>query len=168
MTFHGLALFFIIHVLTIRTMQDKVNEIKVSYCERLGVIDSQPLADSKQVAQLLYQGWDKDTIGLQETFKVLLLNNANKVKGTYQASTGGITGTLVDIRILFAVALKTVSSGLILAHNHPSGNQKPSGADEQLTKKIQRAAELFDIRVLDHLIILPDGKYFSFSDNGML
>lgn len=149
-------------------MKDKVNEIKVSYCERLGVIDSKPLTDSGQVAQLLYQNWDKDTIGLQETFKVLLLNNANKVKGTYQASTGGLTGTLVDIRLLFAVALKTVSANLILAHNHPSGNQKPSSADEKLTKKIQRAAELFDIKVLDHLIILPNGKYFSFADNGMI
>jgi len=149
-------------------MKDKVNEIKVSYCERLGVIDSAPLTNSGQVAQLLYQNWDKDTIGLQETFKVLLLNNANKVKGTYQASTGGLTGTLVDIRLLFAVALKTVSANLILAHNHPSGNQKPSNADEKLTKKIQRAAELFDIKVLDHLIILPNGKYFSFADNGMI
>lgn len=149
-------------------MKDKVNEIKVSYCERLGVIDSKPLTDSGQVAQLLYQNWDKDTIGLQETFKVLLLNNANKVKGTYQASTGGLTGTLVDIRLLFAVALKTVSANLILAHNHPSGNQKPSSADEKLTKKIQKAAELFDIKVLDHLIILPNGKYFSFADNGMI
>jgi len=149
-------------------MKDKVNEIKVSYCERLGVIDSKPLTDSGQVAQLLYQNWDKDTIGLQETFKVLLLNNANKVKGTYQASTGGLTGTLVDIRLLFAVALKTVSANLILAHNHPSGNQKPSSADEKLTKKIQRAAELFDIKVLDHLIILPNGKYFSFADNRMI
>ena len=149
-------------------MRDKVNEIKVSYCEKLGVIDSKPLTDSGQVAELLYQNWDKDTIGLQETFKVLLLNNANKVKGTYQASTGGITGTLVDIRLLFAVALKTASTALILAHNHPSGTQKPSNADENLTKKIQKAAELFDIKVLDHLIILPNGKYFSFSDNGLM
>lgn len=149
-------------------MRNEVNEIKISYCEKLGVIDSEPLKDSEQVAKLLYQTWDKDTIGLQETFKVLLLNNSNKVKGTYQVSTGGLTGTLVDVRLLYAVALKTVSAGLILAHNHPSGNQKPSGADERLTEKIKMAGELFDIKVFDHLIILPDGNYFSFADNGLL
>ncbi|MFD2586080.1 JAB domain-containing protein [Croceitalea marina] len=149
-------------------MRNKVNEIKVSYCEKLGVIDSQPMTDSEQVAKLLYDNWDGNTIGLQETFKVLLLNNANKVKGTYQASTGGIVGTVVDIRLLFAVVLKTASTNIILAHNHPTGTLKPSQADRQITKKIQKAAELFDIRVLDHLIIVPHGKYFSFSDSGLL
>ena len=161
------ALFFIIH-LNSKTMKDEVNEIKVSYCEKLGVIDSEPITDSEKVARLLFENWDRNTIGLTETFKVLLLNNANKVKGTYQASTGGITGTVVDIRLLFAVVLKTVSTSIILAHNHPSGTSKPSGADKALTEKIKKAADLFDIRVLDHLIILPDGNYFSFSDNGIL
>ena len=149
-------------------MRYEVNEIKVSYCEKLWVIDSEPLTDSEKTARLLYQNWDKDTIGLKETFKVLLLNNSNKVKGTYQVSTGGLAGTVVDIRLLFAVALKTVSAGLILAHNHPSGTRRPSRADETITEKIRRAGELFDIRVLDHIIIMPDGKYFSFSDNDML
>lgn len=149
-------------------MKNEVNEIRISYCEKLGVIDSEPVNDSEHVAKLLYENWDKNTIGLQETFKVLLLNNANKVKGTYQASTGGITGTLVDLRLLFAVVLKTVSTSIILAHNHPSGTLRPSKADLDLTKKIQKAADLFDIKIMDHLIIVPTGKYYSFSDNGML
>ena len=149
-------------------MNNEVNEIRISYCEKLGVIDSEPVNDSEHVAKLLYENWDKNTIGLQETFKVLLLNNANKVKGTYQASTGGITGTLVDLRLLFAVVLKTVSTSIILAHNHPSGTLRPSKADIDLTKKIQKAGELFDIKIMDHLIITPTGKYYSFSDNGML
>ena len=149
-------------------MKNKVNEIRISYCEKIGVINSPAMKDSEHVAKLLYENWDKQTIGVHETFKVLLLNNANKVKGTFQASTGGLTGTLVDLRILFAVVLKTLSVGIILAHNHPSGTDKASEADIKLTEKIQKAAELFDIRVLDHLIILPDGNYFSFSDNGML
>lgn len=149
-------------------MRDKVNEIKVSYCEKLGIIDSEPVTDSEHVAKLLHENWNRNTIGLQETFKVLLLNNANKVKGTYQASTGGITGTVVDLRLLFAVVLKTVSPNIILAHNHPSGTLKPSAADKDLTEKIKNAADLFDIRVLDHLIIVPNGEYFSFSDNGLL
>ncbi|SDM21506.1 RadC-like JAB domain-containing protein [Kriegella aquimaris] len=79
-----------------------------------------------------------------------------------------MTGTLVDLRILFTVVLKTLSTAIILAHNHPSGTNKASGADMTLTKKIEQAAELFDIRVLDHLIILPDGNYFSFRDNGLM
>ncbi len=149
-------------------MRDKVNEIKVSYCEKLGVIDSKPLKDSGQVAQLLYENWNRDTIGLHETFKVLLLNNANKVKGTYQVSTGGINAALVDLRILFAVILKTVSTNIILAHNHPSGTLRPSKNDKEITKKIEKAAELFDVKVLDHLIISPNGDYFSFSDEGLL
>ncbi|MEL7271370.1 MAG: JAB domain-containing protein [Bacteroidota bacterium] len=149
-------------------MREQVNEIKISYCEKLGVIDSEPLTNSERTAKLLYQNWDKDTIGLFETFKVLLLNNSNKVKGTYQVSTGGLTATVVDVRLLYAVALKTVSAGLILAHNHPSGSRKPSGVDQELTTKIKKAGELFDIKVLDHLIILPDGNYFSFADNHMI
>ena len=149
-------------------MRNEVNEIKISYCEKLGIIDSEPLNRSDKVADLLYRTWDKDTIGLHETFKVLLFNNANKVKGVYQASSGGITGTLLDIRILFAVILKSLSVAIVLTHNHPSGVNKPSEADRKMTKKIMRAAELFDIKVLDHIIIMPNGGYFSFMDNGLL
>ena len=149
-------------------MKNKVNEIRISYCEKIGVINSPSMNNSEIVAKLLFENWDKQTIGLHETFKVLLLNNANKVKGTYQSSTGGLTGTLVDLRILFAVVLKTLSVGIILAHNHPSGTKKASEADINLTAKIKKAAELLDIRVLDHLIILPTGDYFSFADNGIL
>lgn len=166
-TVQSSALFIIINSNS-KTMKNEVNEIKISYCEKLTTLDSEPVNSSDRVAKLLFETWDKDTIGLHETFKVLLLNNANKVKGSFQASTGGLTGTLVDLRILFAVVLKTLSVGIILAHNHPSGIKKASGADIALTKKIKKAADLFDIRVLDHLIILPNGAYFSFSDNGML
>lgn len=149
-------------------MNNKVNEIRISYCERLGTIKSKSIQMSEPVAKLLYENWNKDTIGLHETFKVLLLNNANKVKGVYQASAGGITGTLVDIRILFAVILKSLSVAVVLAHNHPAGTLSPSEADIQLTKKIQKAAKLFDIRILDHLIISPTGDYFSFMDNNII
>lgn len=149
-------------------MKNKVNEIKISYCEKLGTINSEPISASDKVAQLLHDNWNKDTIGLSESFKVLLLNNSNKVKGTFQASTGGITGTMVDIRILFAVVLKTLSTAIILAHNHPSGNLSPSQADIDLTKKIRKAAQFFDITVLDHIIIVPNGDYFSFKDNNII
>jgi DNA repair protein RadC len=96
------------------------------------------------------------------------LNNSNKTKGVYQLSSGGITGTVVDIRILFAIILKSLSVAIIIAHNHPSGKLMPSEADKQLTEKIKKAAAFFDIKVLDHLIITPDGSFYSFSDNGLL
>ena len=98
----------------------------------------------------------------------MLLNNSNKVKGIYHLSTGGLTGTLVDIRILFAVILKSLSVGIILAHNHPSGKLKASNADIQLTNKIKKAAVYFDVKVLDHLILIPNGQFYSFSDNGLI
>ncbi len=146
----------------------KVNEIKISYKEKSTTSTSNAIKSSTDAGKLLFQHWDKNTIGLQESFKVLLLNNSNKVKGVYHLSTGGLTGTLVDIRILFAVILKSLSVGIILAHNHPSGKLKPSNADIQLTEKIKKAAVYFDVKVLDHLILIPTGEFYSFSDNGLL
>jgi len=149
-------------------MKDKVNEIKISYKEKIRTSKSIGIKSSADAGKLLFEHWDKNTIGLQESFKVLLLNNSNKVKGVHQLSTGGLTGTLVDIRILFAVILKSLSVAIILAHNHPSGKLKASQADIQLTNKIKKAAHYFDVKVLDHLILIPNGDYFSFADNGQL
>jgi DNA repair protein RadC len=149
-------------------MSSKVNEIKISYKGGLKSSMWQKITNSKDAAELLFEDWDKDTIALQESFKVVLLNNSNKVKGVYQISQGGITGTLVDVRILFAVILKSLSVGIILTHNHPSGKLLPSENDKRLTSKIKKASGLFDIKLLDHLILTPDGDYYSFSDNGIL
>lgn len=149
-------------------MKSKVNEIRVSYQERIKSPSWHQIKSSKDAARLLYEHWDINNIGLQESFKVMLLNNNNKVKGIYLLSKGGITGTVVDLRILFAVVLKSLSVALILAHNHPSGTLKASEADKQITDKIKKAAMLFDIKVLDHLIIVPNGDYYSFADNGIL
>ncbi len=149
-------------------MEHKVNEIQISYREKLSTLKSLSVTNSKEVAKLLFKNWDNKTIGLHETFKVILLNQSNKVKGIYPLSHGGITGTLVDVRILFALVLKTLSVGIILAHNHPSGQLKASEPDKQLTQKIKEAARLFDVKVLDHIILAPDGRYYSFADNGIL
>jgi len=149
-------------------MKHKVNEIKISYTEKISTSIVDNITNSFEVAQLLFDDWDSDTIALQESFKVVLLNNSNKVKGIYQISQGGITGTLVDLRILFAVVLKSLSVGIILCHNHPSGKLIPSGVDKQLTEKIKKAADFLDIKVLDHLILAPNGEYYSFTDNGLL
>lgn len=102
-----------------------------------------------------------------EEFWIVYLNNANKVVHSALLSKGGITGTLVDVRLVLKRALELGAVGLILAHNHPSGTLKPSEADKQVTRKLKVAAEAMDIKVLDHVIITQQ-DYFSFADNVMM
>lgn len=115
---------------------------------------------------LLYNAFSEDTIALQEQFKVIYLNKSNTVIGIYNLSTGGIDSTVVDIRLVFAVGLKICATGMILAHNHPSGNINPSHQDRLLTKRIREAAQLFQINLQDHIIVVPEkGKYYSFAED---
>jgi len=102
-----------------------------------------------------------------EEFWILYLNNANKIIEKFQISKGGITGTLVDVRITLRKALELGAVSLILAHNHPSGNLNPSEADKPLTQKLKIAAERLNIKVLDHLIV-TEKSYFSFADEGLM
>ncbi|TDQ28975.1 RadC family protein [Zeaxanthinibacter enoshimensis] len=102
-----------------------------------------------------------------EEFWIVYLNNANKVIFHSQLSRGGITGTLVDVRLVLKKALELGAVALILAHNHPSGTLKPSAADKQLTEKLKKAAVALDIKVLDHLII-TETNFFSFADENIL
>ena len=101
-----------------------------------------------------------------EEFWVLFLNNSNKVILKSQLSKGGISGTIVDVRLVFKLALETGATSLILCHNHPSGNLAPSDADKQITKKLKLAGDSLDVKVLDHLII-TETKYYSFVDKGI-
>lgn len=103
----------------------------------------------------------------QEVFVVVYLNRGNRVVHTEIISEGGLTGAIVDPRIVFRKALENNATALILCHNHPSGSLRPSMADELVTKKIRDAALLLDIRVMDHIIVSTDG-YFSFADEGLL
>jgi DNA repair protein RadC len=102
-----------------------------------------------------------------EAFGVVFLNTANKLKHFEIISQGGITGTVADPRIILKKALEFDAVSLIISHNHPSGNVTPSRADEELTRKIKQAAALFDITLLDHIIV-SDSAYFSFADEGLL
>ena len=102
-----------------------------------------------------------------EVFAVLFLNQANKVKNFKIMSRGGITGTVADPRIILKQALDEGATSIVLSHNHPSGNLKPSAADQELTYKIKQAASYFDIKILDHIIVSDEGHY-SFADEGML
>ena len=102
-----------------------------------------------------------------EEFWVLFLNNSNKVLAKNQISKGGLTATIVDVRLLFKRALELASVGVIVCHNHPSGKLQPSNADKQITEKIKQAGVTLDIKLLDHLIV-TDKNYFSFADEGIL
>ncbi len=102
-----------------------------------------------------------------EEFWIIYLNNSNKVIEKFQISKGGITGTLVDVRITLKKALEVGAVALILVHNHPSGNLKASEADKQLTNKLKTAAESLDIKILDHIIV-TEKSYLSFADEGLL
>ncbi|MDX1332646.1 MAG: DNA repair protein RadC [Robiginitalea sp.] len=104
---------------------------------------------------------------MHEEFWVLYLNNANRVQSRFQLSKGGLTGTLVDVRLILKKALELGAVGLILAHNHPSGNLRPSKADLQITRKTKKAAALMDLRLLDHLIV-HGSEYYSFADEQQL
>ena len=102
-----------------------------------------------------------------EVFAVIYLNQANKINHFEIISRGGITGTVADPRLILKKALEEDATSLVLCHNHPSGNLKPSRADEELTKKIKEAASYFDIKIVDHIIVSEDG-FYSFADDGIL
>jgi DNA repair protein RadC len=146
----------------------KLNEIKVAYYPGKKIDDSPIITTSSDALVYLIEAFDKDTLALQEQFVVMYLNRSNRILGMYKASQGGITATIVDPRIILAIALKVVAVSLIIAHNHPSGSLKPSGADEDLTRKIKEAAKFMDIKLLDHLIVEPSGNYYSFADEGFI
>jgi len=144
----------------------KVNEIQVSY-KATSKQDRIKITNSQDAFKVILSNWNKNTIELHEEFKVLLLNRANEVLGVHTVSKGGITATVVDIRILFAVALKSASTSIVLVHNHPSGNLKPSEADKRLYEKVKKASEFLDIQILDNMIISKD-DFYSFADKGLI
>ena len=145
----------------------KVAEVELVYKTKVKASDRPLIKTSKDCYQTFLKVWDENKMEMQEEFKVLLINRANRVTGVYEASVGGITGTVADPRLILAAAIKGLAVGIVLAHNHPSGNLKPSLADEQLTAKIKTAASYHDIRVLDHIIVTADA-YYSFADEGLL
>ena len=144
---------------------NNVAEIQVSYKPEK-IIDYS-LSDSRKSFDLIIKDWEKDIIEMQEEVKIILLNRNNKAIGIYSLAKGGIAGCVVDIKIILAVAIKTLSSGIIMVHNHPSGSLKPSQIDIKITEQLKSACKLLDICLLDHLIITKD-NYFSFADEGIL
>ncbi|QMU66745.1 MAG: DNA repair protein [Flavobacteriaceae bacterium] len=142
-----------------------VAEIKLQYNKEVAPKNRLKILDSRQAAEILRALWKHDTLELQEQFKILYLNNYNQVIGLYPHSQGGITSTFADIRLILVGAFQCGAVAMIISHNHPSSNPNPSQADKILTKKIQEASNLIDIKLLDH-IILTKNDYYSFADEG--
>ncbi|WP_209390527.1 JAB domain-containing protein [Chryseobacterium sp. RR2-3-20] len=142
-----------------------VNEIKLSYsrkgnCERL-------ITTSRDAVKIFKEHFDSDEMDYRESFFALYLNQASRVLGIKKISESGISSTIVDVRIIMQTALLCNASGIILAHNHPSGNLKPSQEDLNITQKIKEASQFLNIQLLDHCI-LSSTAYISFADDGHL
>ncbi|MEZ4901789.1 MAG: JAB domain-containing protein [Spirosomataceae bacterium] len=145
----------------------RVNEVEIVYKNKIPFEDRIQITSSSTAYDILRQSWDDNRIELVEQFKILLLDRRHTCLGVSDIATGGITGCLVDPRIIFATALKTRASSLILAHNHPSGTLKPSEADLDLTRKLMQGGKLLEISVIDHLIVTPH-RYCSLADDGLM
>lgn len=143
----------------------EISEIQISYTNPL--LERVKVKESVDAYRVLFAGWDKNLLELQEEFKVLFLNRANEILGIHSLSKGGTASTIVDSKLLFSVALKCNAAGIILAHNHPSGNIKPSQSDISLTSKIKEGASILGISLLDHIIVTKE-KYFSFANDSLL
>ena len=144
-----------------------VAEVQLIYKSKVPASQRRKITSSRDANDLLKENWNHDTLEHSEEFKVLLLNLSNAVLGIIAVSKGGISGTITDVRIILQAALKSNASGIIVCHNHPSGNLNPSESDTKITQKIKEAGNIMDIQLLDHLII-NDEDYYSFADNGLL
>jgi DNA repair protein RadC len=144
-----------------------VAEVELVYKSKVKASERPLIVSASDAYEVLKAVWEEGKMDLLEQFKVLFLNRANRVLCIYNVSSGSITGTVADPRLIYTAALRVNAVSLILAHNHPSGSLKPSRADEELTPKIKGAGAFLDIKVLDHLLISSEG-YYSFADEGLL
>ena len=145
----------------------EVAEIQLTYKSNVKPSLRPKISTSRDAFTILKENWDESKIEFVEQFKVMLTNRAQKVLGIVEISTGGVSGTVADPKVIFAAAIKASACGFILAHNHPSGNLTPSQADIDLTKKMKEGGKLLEIQLLDHLIVTTEG-YYSFTDEGFI
>jgi DNA repair protein RadC len=146
----------------------QVAEIELIYKSKVKASERPKVITSHDAFKLFKQNWDENKIEFIEQFKVMFLNRNNKVLAIFEMSSGGVTGTVADPKLVFMAALKLNACNIILCHNHPSGSLKPSQADEALTQKIKEAGKYLDLPVIDHLIITGEDGYYSFADEGLL
>jgi DNA repair protein RadC len=142
-----------------------VHELEIVYKPKFQRDNLEKITNSLGAANLLRKSYNENTIECQEEVIVLFLDNANHVIGLQKLSKGGVSSTVVDTRLILSVALKSLASGIILSHNHPSGNLVPSEVDKKITQQLKDACKLLEITLLDHIIIAPGTGYYSFTDD---
>lgn len=146
----------------------KVCDVKLTYNTKVKSSERVVVKDSNSAYSLLMNHiYDSETIQYREYMKLILLNNAKRVLGIVHISEGGLDSTSADIRIIMQAAILGNASAMILSHNHPSGNKQPSNQDDLLTDRVKKAAKLFDIQLLDHIIVTDSG-YYSYLDEGRI
>jgi DNA repair protein RadC len=145
----------------------KLSELKAVYKSRTKVSRRKSVRQPQDVVEYLRAVWNKDTLELVEEFVVLCLNGSHQVTGWVKVSTGGFNCAAVDPRVVFAVALQTASSAIIVAHNHPSGSLEPSEKDKVVTQQLREGGKLLGIALLDHIILTRDSS-LSFASEGLL
>ena len=128
-------------------------KISVSFDKILKKSELMKITSSRDAYEIFKRVFNADTFDWCEEVVMLCVNNSNKVVGFYKISSGGMTGTVIDVRMIFTTALQCLATSIIIAHNHPSGTLIPSDADKAITKKIKEAGKFLDINILDHLII---------------
>lgn len=146
----------------------KVAEVQLIYKTNVKACDRPKVESSYDAFNIFWEHYDHETIEHVESCYLLILNRANKVLGCAKLSTGGVSSCIMDVKVIFQHALKANASGIIICHNHPSGNLRPSDADVQVTRKIKEAGKLLDIELLDSLIITPERTFYSFADDGRI
>ena len=142
-----------------------IAEVQFTYSSKVKACDRFRVTGSKDAAKAFRSIWP--SYEHIEFIYMLMLNRQNQVLGCHQISKGGMTGTVVDVRVVFQVALKACATSIIVAHNHPSGNLDPSDADKKITRQLKEAGALLEIPVIDHLI-LTEADFFSMADEGYL
>lgn len=148
--------------------KQEVAEVELRYRTNVHPNNRAQIKSSKDAYKILFDNWNKNTIEHIEEYKLLLMNRANRVLGMVSLSKGTTSGSIVDIKVILQYAIKANATSIIVAHNHPSGNLNPSEADKTIMKKIVAGCEAVEIKLLDHLIIVHEGGYFSFADVAMI
>ncbi|RLD50451.1 MAG: DNA repair protein [Bacteroidetes bacterium] len=154
----------------IQQVQDQLTLYAVPQAKlsMVSVGEKRPIRSSQSIYEIMQENWEAGTIGATESFYLIMLNRANRVNGIIKHSTGGLSGTVIDTRLLLCAALLSMSSSIVVCHNHPSGNKQPSDADIKITEKLKKAAKHMEITLLDHVIITEQDGYFSFADEGII
>ncbi|GAB3217298.1 JAB domain-containing protein [Algoriphagus aestuariicola] len=149
-------------------MKNFLYELKLSYHRTSKKPVHGAIKTSRDCFEILNRVFDHDLIEAREEFVILYLNRSNQVIGYYKAFQGGVASVVCDPKMILSMALKTLASSIVLAHNHPSGKLAPSDQDIRLTERVKQACRYVDVELLDHLILTARNGYFSFADDGKL